>query len=121
MNDFHRYLLSTFVDFHNLDPERFIDYYELLAMLKERYQEANLAITDQEICDGITYLIGIGFLEVYETSYRLSPTGKVYWEYNLSETSNLTGEINKAKSRANLALLLALVSFGALVFLYLRP
>ena len=120
MNEFHRYVLSIFVNIYNTDSEKFTDYYHILGLLTEYYQQANTPITPEDIHGAVKYLIEIGFLEVSETSYRLSQTGKMYWDYNLTDSTNVSSELNLVKRRANIALAVSLVGLAWVLFEYWR-
>lgn len=116
MNEFHRYILSVFVNIYNTDTEKFTSYYEFLGLVTTYYQQTNTPLTPEDVHGAVKYLIDIGFLDVIDTSYRLSLTGKMYWDYNLTDSTNLSGELKRVKGTANIALLVSLVSL-ALLFL----
>ena len=121
MNEFHRYVLSIFVNIYNTDAEKFTSYYEILGLITAYYQQTNTPITTDDIYRAVKYLIDIGFLEVADaSSYRLSLTGKMYWDYNLTESNNLSSEIKRVKGIANIALLISLFSLAVLLFERLR-
>lgn len=117
MDDFQRYILSTFVDLDETNPGEFIRYYKIVELMQTNFRKAKLSLTTEEIDEAINILIDDGYLEGMGTSYRLSAMGRIYWENNslLTEINNLTAEVKKAKQMAILALIASLVSIAAVL------
>ena len=114
MNEFHRTILSLFVNIYNTDPGRFTGYYEIANLITAYYQQSNTAITMDDIYLGVKHLIDLGFLEVLETgdglSYRLSLTGNIFWDYNETAANDIDGDVKRIKRVANFALLISVIS-----------
>ena len=114
MNEFHRTILSLFVNIYNTDPGRFTGYYEIVNLITAYYQQSNTAITMDDIYQGVKHLIDLGFLEVLETgdglSYRLSLTGNIFWDYNETAANDIDGDVKRIKRVANFALLISVIS-----------